>query len=374
MTTRETYMTTRETMFKWIGGKKWLRVRLAEKTRELINNETTYIEPFVGGLGAFLAILPELKQVNKIILNDINKNIIEIYRLTKSNPESLIEKYLELELAFEKQATSISGDDVYDLPKDKIKEALGDDVSGNKKKMLKGAVLYFNNTKKIFNELKKKSNLSDEETLEISATLIFLQSHSFNGIYRENLSGEYNVPFNWSPHTERKDRRVEIIRELSELFNKRNAIFENMDVFTLLDKYRSENAFVYLDPPYLNTNENTIEETSRLIADAWNESEDIDDFKDAEKTLLYLNKGISKSENKYNKDHFGVNEQKKLLSRLVHGDWSFLYSNHELSTIIKYFDGANLSHVILNRKNIISSKADGRGNDKEEILGWKRKM
>ena len=365
-------MAKKETIFKWIGGKKWLGACLSEKANEIITSEATYIEPFVGGLGSFLAILPKIKQADKIILNDINRNIIEIYKLTKSNPEALIKEYLRLELEFEEQVISIAGEEVYNLPKAELKEALGDDVSGNRKKTLRGAVLYFNNIKKRFNSLKIKTKLSKEESIEISSILIFLQSHSFNGVYRENLSGEYNVPFNWSPHTERKKRRIEIIRELSKLFCDRKVIFENMDVFKLLDKYKDENSFIYLDPPYLNVNENAIEETNRLIADAWNEYEDIEELKEREKSLLFLNKGISKSENKYNKDHFGVKEQKKLLSILVNGNKSFLYSNHALGTIKKYFDESSLKYIILDRRNIISPNGDERGGSKKEILGWKK--
>jgi site-specific DNA-adenine methylase len=458
-----------KTLFKWIGGKKWLGSKLKTNTTDVLNeNRDTYIEPFVGGMGAFLAILPILKErgVKKFILNDLNSNVIDIYKTVKDDPKALISVFSKIELDYYKEVDKFKEQGIYELHKTdqkrelkgmlglklhedelfpsqatgvikaptgrkmnvsgvygtvfigsggewkyevddedllsklsqkktaKLEESINvgaeviqivinnkaKDEDGNKalninnKSKLKntytGAVKFFNDMKARFNELKLAEKRTDKERVEMASILMFFQIHSFNSVYRENGKGEYNVPYNWDNKKIQLSSKVEQIEEFRKLFNELDIVFENMDVFELLNKYKSKNSFVYLDPPYLNQNENDI----GLI-------KDVIEHEEASKKEGYLGRieeakrkmvGKSKSENSYNKDHFGYKEQMKLLDLLDSNFNNFMYSNHNMSSINVYFNKPGWGSEVVNRKNIMTSKVENRGDDKEEILGWRK--
>jgi DNA adenine methylase len=313
--------------FKWIGGKKWLSKELLEISNKTLKNPSieTYIEPFIGGLGSFLAILPNISlyNINNIILNDVNETIVNTYKFIKTDIEDLITSYVILEMEYEKNID----EKIYSLNKTKDKIIV--------KQLLKNAEENFKINKKEFNNLKLKTNKTKIETINESALFLFLMEHCFNGVYRENLKGEFNTPFNWDNKKYLTENKIKTLREYSVLFNSLDITFENMDVFELLKKYNKyEKSSLYLDPPYLNDDE----ENSK------------------------------KQENKYNKDDFNINKQKQLLNEIIKYQ-SFVYSNHKLKLFEDFFGSNN--YKIINRKNIMSAKKENRSNDALEILSWK---
>ena len=329
-------------LFKWIGGKKWLKNNIQNKIKQREFKEASiYIEPFCGGLGAFKSILPILEenQFQKIILNDINTLVIETFKATKSKHKELIKAYenitTEFFNCFNKEAIECSkfikdGNKLietkgkyfyYDLDKTRDKIIL-------KSLFLQEANDFFNKTRKEFNIEKFEKNIS----VECIAKFLFLMENCFNGTYRENSKGEFNTPFNWGNAPKNCFNKIEIIKEYNLFFNEIDITFENLDVFSLFLKYKSINAFLYLDPPYLNLSEN--------------------------------------SANKYNKDAFCFDKQLKLLNYTLSYKY-VLYSNHDLP-ILKDFLKKNLFDIdIVFRKNIMSSKNDSRKNDVAEILAFK---
>lgn len=294
-------------LFKYIGGKSWLREQLREKILESISNKhiDTYVEPFTGGLGSFLNVYDILieKNIKNIILSDINEILINTYKLIKNNPTDFIIEYLKIESAF---ANNVNQH--WKLIKEKNELKLS----------LKKAEIFFNNIKKDFNT--NKNNIDIVQ----SARLVFLQKHSFNGIYRENSKGFYNTPFNWSGSNMLNTIEDKVL-EISELFNKCNInfifnSFENLD-------YNS-NTLYYLDPPYIN------EEVG---------------------------------ENKYNKDIFTVEQQILLINKIK--NTTFVYSNHKSKILEKEFlKLENINTKEISRKNIMSSNKDSRKEDKIELL------
>lgn len=294
-------------LFKYIGGKSWLRESLRDHLKEALEEQSfeAYCEPFAGGLGSFLSIYDLLLEngVKKVILSDINSNLIKTYQLIKSNPKDLINEYLSLEKEFVARVPKN-----WSLTKDK----------NELKVILTEAQEYFNFVKKEFNE--NKFNLSTKQ----SARLIFLQKHAFNGVYRENAKGQYNTPFNWSG-----SNMIHLIEskvlELNDIFVKldidfKEQSFEDMDY--------SLNAIYYLDPPYIN--------------------EEI-------------------SENKYNKNIFDLESQILLLNKIK--DTNFIYSNHKAEILLKAFESfENIDVQEIMRKNIMSSSSKTRKQDKTEIL------
>lgn len=315
-------------LFKWIGGKKWLTKTLKSEIEKVnFNGTDTYIEPFIGGMGAFFALFDTLKDkgVSRFVLNDINEIIILTYNLVKHKPNDVINLLSVLEKDYD---NSISNKNLYTLNKTKDKEQV--------KALLVDAEKYFREVKKNFNKLKKIKNRSDTQELEIASLFLFLQDHSFNGVYRENNSGEYNTPFNWDCKQYNMTNKKKTILEYSDFFNKNNVEFRNLDVFDLIEEFLplSKSSFLYLDPPYLNEDE--------------------------------------KSENQYNKDHFTGKEQKKLLETLKQFD-SFMFSNHLLPLFENYFNNTGHRYISVARKNIMSANKDNRSNDILEILGTKDK-
>ncbi len=297
-------------LFKYIGGKTWLKNHLRQELLYILsaNKVETYIEPFSGGLGAFLGIQDLLRQngINKVILNDINSKLINFYKTIQKESNDLIVAYVKLENEFSSLVPSKYFSLNPKLEKIEIKE------------ILKLAEDFYIKTRNEFN--------SNSNSVENAARLLFLQKHCFNGIYRENSKGGYNTPFNWDGKSFSKEFIEEKINAIKALFSKFDIIFTNKSFIEL--EYVSTNLY-YLDPPYIN--------------------EDI-------------------GENKYNKDSFGIREQKKLIEKI--SKVPFIYSNHDNKILLDEFKKYNLDLHIrkIARKNIVSASAQSRKEDKLEIL------
>lgn len=294
-------------LFKYIGGKTWLKEKLRQELISVLDKKVIdmYVEPFAGALGSFLSIYDILWQygIKNVVLSDINPVLIKTYCLIKDNPEILIDNFIR----FEKHFVEICAiEDIKKLSKEEIKSSLF------------AANCYFNDVKKKFNESK---GIDNEEQC---ARLIFLQKHSFNGIYRENLKGQYNTPFNWSV-ADMLDDIYPKVMALHTIFNQFNLSFLTK---SFIDINYNENNLYYLDPPYLNTDT---------------------------------------GENKYNKESFSLSEQLMLIDKIK--DTSFIYSNHAHSALIEQFEKLESIRIeYIDRKNTISASTESRKKDKKEIL------
>lgn len=201
---------------KWAGGKTQLLPILDEKIpKENIEN-TIYIEPFVGA-GAFFLYLAHNYNFKKYIICDINHKLINVYNQIKSNLEGLLalldeiaERYNTYETLEEKQA--------------------------------------------YYYELRDKFNGNPTEEIE-AALFIFINKSCFNGIYRENASGGYNVPFGKKQKVNPYNR--EQIQDISKMLNLRDTEGNyKVEIYTgdfnsITNLINSdESYFIYMDPPY----------------------------------------------------------------------------------------------------------------------------
>ena len=201
---------------KWAGGKTQL---LGELEKHLPNEIKVsgkikkYFEPFVGG-GALFFYLSSYYRIEEAYLSDINKELILTYNVIKNNPMELIEILTDLSDSY------IKTDDKKEL-------------FYNVREDFNKALINFN-----------YENYSDEH-IKRASQMIFLNKTCFNGLFRVNKSGEFNVPF---AHPENP-----LICDKNNILNVSKAL-ENTEIVTAsyLDSEEliDDKSLVYLDPPY----------------------------------------------------------------------------------------------------------------------------
>lgn len=183
-------------VLKWVGGKRQI---LDELTPLLPKNITTYCEPFVGG-GAMLFYI----QPKKAYVNDINEELILVYKVIKDYVEPLIE------------SLSKYGNDA-----ETFYEVRGWD-----------------------RDKKKYDALSD---VERASRIIYLNKTCYNGLYRVNNAGEFNSPF--GSYKNPNIVNAPVLRAVSSYFKGADVHFSSVDYSKVIEKLPKD-SFVYLDPPY----------------------------------------------------------------------------------------------------------------------------
>lgn len=186
---------------KWAGGKNQIIKKIIENIPSSFNN---YYEPFLGGGSVLFA----LKKINTVFVNDINLQLINTYKQIKNNCNDLIDRLEKL-----------------------------DNHPINKE--------YFYNLRNKFNN-KISNNIAD---LESASLFIFLNKHCFNGLYRVNKAGFFNVPYNGST---RKSFDENNILNISKFLQNVDLSNEDFEDFLSCAK---ENDFVYIDSPYIPISE-----------------------------------------------------------------------------------------------------------------------
>lgn len=195
---------------KWVGGKGQLIDVLKKNLPSHMGTQITkYAEPFVGG-GALLFDLINTYEFEEVYINDNNKELINVYEVVKNNCNLLIIKLKEMENLYNS------------LPEEEQQ------------------TFYYEKREK-FNDLA----LSDESSIEKASLFIFLNKTCFNGIYRVNKKGKFNVPFGKRKSVNVCD--VENLHKTSELLQ--NVVIKSCDYYDVLN-FADSSTFVYFDPPY----------------------------------------------------------------------------------------------------------------------------
>ena len=168
----------------------------------------TYIEPFVGGGAMLFHMLQKYTNIGRVIINDINPNLITAYRVIRDTPERLITDLKMLQREFRQNSNE---------------EA----------------------RKEYFLRIRKSYNEDTHNDVTNTAMFIFLNRTCFNGLYRVNSKGYFNVPFG-------KYTNPTICDE--ELLLEDSKILQNVEIlcgdYTLIERYVDNNTFIYFDPPY----------------------------------------------------------------------------------------------------------------------------
>lgn len=267
---------------KWAGGKRQL---LLEIRKYLPKNINTYYEPFVGG-GAVLFDL----QHNKAVINDINKELINVYLVVKENIDELIVELKKYE-------------------------------NGNNKE-------YFY---KIRDLDRNKEKFEQMSSVEKAARTIYLNKTCYNGLFRVNSQGQFNVPFGKYKNPQIVNEKV--LRAVHRYLSSSDIKILNVD-FTeaVVDAKISD--FVYFDPPY-----DPISDTSSFT--------------------------------NYNLNGFNRNDQLRLRDLCVELDkrgCKFLLSNSATDFIKEIYNEKGFNIKIVSASRNINSIASKRGKIEEVLV------
>lgn len=198
-----------EPLVKWAGGKTQLLDRIIPRMPKSFNN---YFEPFIGGGALFLNI--QSLQPKNAIINDINQELINMYIQVRDYPNEVMTILSDLDSGI---------------------------ISGGKE--------YYYSAREKFN-----SKISNQEyDIEMSALFIFINKHCFNGLYRVNSKGLFNVPYNNSIVHSFNKTNVEFVSFLLKSANILCGDFSNACVDATKDD------FVFFDSPYAPLKDDSFE-------------------------------------------------------------------------------------------------------------------
>ena len=254
----------------WAGGKTWIQKSIKQYLPSSINN---YHEPFLGGGSVFINLKSTGYIKNRSFLSDRNLELINAYDIIKTKLEALIELLKE-----------------------------------------------YRNEKEFYYFVRNQSYTNN---VQRAAQFIYLNRTSFNGIYRVNLNGEYNVPYGYKTYNELFD--FDNLVRLNRLFQ--NASFNSIDFEETIGNIK-QNDLVFLDPPY---------------------------------TVAHGNNGFIK----YNQKIFAWEDQERLLrfiEQIKSKQAFFIMTNAAHKNIDSLFNNIG-GKIIINRHSLVG----GKGATRKEI-------
>lgn len=304
--TNEQKTVSAKPFLKWAGGKGQLLDAIESNLPVEFSNGSIdkYFEPFIGG-GAVFFHLSNKYPFEKIYISDFNRELIISYKVVKEKVEPLIDVLKNIENNY----LSLS--------------------SGERKE-------YFYSIRNEFNRNITIINFDsfDLAWIERTAQLIFLNRTCFNGLFRVNKQGEFNVPFGKykNPRICDKDN----LQKVSLLLQ--DTIIERGD-FTIFTEFIDESSFVYFDPPY-----RPINSSSSFT------SYSMQNFDDTEQLRLA--------------EYFRLLDEKKAKLMLSNSDPKNINESDDF--FIDAYKGFNIESVQASRN--INSKGNKRGKISELLI------
>ena len=263
---------------KWAGGKRQLLPQIKERMPEKYNS---YFEPFVGGGAVIFELLP-----TNALINDINKALINAYRQICNAPEAFLAAVKQLD------------------------EAMWED--GKK---------YYYSLREHYNDKLMKA----EYDVELAALFVFINKHCFNGLYRVNGKGLFNVPYNNS-------RRTSVDESISM------EVSRYLQGITIMDgdfeeacEGAGQGDFVFIDSPYAPLNPTSFES--------------------------------------YTKEGFDIESHRRLsnlFDKLTNRGCYCMLTNHNTELINELYSGKGYRRDVVSVKRMINSDASKRVG--EEII------
>ena len=265
---------------KWAGGKRQLLSQIRERMPKQYKK---YYEPFVGGGAVTFDLLPV-----DAVINDINRALINAYRVIASSPEEFLNQIEKLD------------------------------------------VIMWEDGKAYYYSLRQRYNdklMQEEFDIELAALFVFINKHCFNGLYRVNGKGLFNVPYNKSRSA---SCDADTIRAVSRYL--KNVVIMDGDFQNACEQAK-EGDFVFLDSPYAPLNPSSFES--------------------------------------YTKEGFDLESHKRLAvlydELTLRGCYCML-TNHNTELINELYSNKGYHIDVVNVKRMINSDASNRVG--EEVIIW----
>lgn len=272
----EDILETEKPFLRWAGGKRWLIKYLPELLPKHFNN---YHEPFLGGASIFLYLKSRNLIQKHSYLSDFNSDLINVYKQLQENSKKIV---------------------------DLIKS--------------------YKNERDFYYSIRA---IKPQNNIERAAIFIYLNRTSYNGIYRVNRDGFYNVPFGYRTGKNLLD--CSNFPRISNLLSQ-NVTFQSSD-FEIVKENLKAHDLVFLDPPY---------------------------------TVAHENNGFIQ----YNQQIFSWNDQKRLaelLKFISNSNAYFILTNAAHTSIAELFNDLGQLHIV-KRPSTIGGKGAKRTQVNEYIF------
>ena len=197
---------------KWAGGKRQLISEIEKRLPSEINEVETYVEPFIGG-GALLFHMLENYNFKQIHISDINLELVLCYKQLQSSVDDVISSLEKLVDEFPSTTEERSD--------------------------------YFYKIRDLWNSNLDIESMTDEERSSRVAQMIFLNKTCFNGLFRLNRSGKFNVPT--GRYKNPSFPSAESLKEVNQAL--KGVIIHHASYEKCLE-WVDDKSFVYFDPPY----------------------------------------------------------------------------------------------------------------------------
>jgi DNA adenine methylase len=289
--------------YKWVGGKRKIIKDIHKIIKEKFNfnpNKNKYFEPFFGGGAMFFSFL-QFSELKNAVISDYNSEIAITMQLIRDNPTELVEQFYNY-----------------------VNEMTQGDA----------AEYYYS-----VRNWDRDGKLANKSNLEKAARFLFLNRFGFNGMYRVNSNGKFNVPF--GRNTYRIHNETESISPINkEYFNFISKKLTDSKTEVLCCDYKSIEAkvkrgdLIYLDPPYM-----PVSKTSAFTG--------------------YTDKG------------FTFEDQKELANfcfRLAEKGANVIISNSFNEEIRKLYSDLGFKFEIIKAMRAINSKGEGREKVNEYLI------
>lgn len=267
---------------KWAGGKRQLLPQIKKRLPEKYNK---YYEPFVGGG----AVVFELKPANTLI-NDINKALINTYRQICNAPKDFLEEV------------------------DKLDREMWED----------GKEYYY-----FLREQYNNKMLNLEYDIKLAALFVFINKHCFNGLYRVNSKGLFNVPYN---NSRRMSVDKKVIMDVSQ-YLQNITIMEGDFEAACVDAEKGD--FIFFDSPYIPLNLTSFES--------------------------------------YTKEGFDIESHKRLArlyDELTNRGCMCMLTNHNTDLVNELYGGKGYKIDVVSVKRMINSDASNRVGEEVIIYNY----
>lgn len=201
--TKKPKESTIDPLFRYAGGKRWLAKGIAGEIKAIAPR--VYVEPFLGAGAVVLQV-----EAEHYMLGDVNDALVQLWQEVVSGPELFDLRVKDLERSFPHSEEA------------------------------------YNRARQLFNEQRARGERSG-----LGALVLYLITHNFNGLWRENQEGKYNTPYCGAQKTRFRYPPLERFIEVSRRMRGRSTFFP-CDFEETIDAAPADSV-IYADPPYVDT-------------------------------------------------------------------------------------------------------------------------